>query len=102
MEYIIIMLISTLLPFVVFYLILSNPLKIGKNKVHFYITRDKIGNLILWLGKPQRNTYFWGCNTHSCILEIGVHISNFGLNSEDFKNLKWEDEPKEVFLNLED
>ena len=25
----------------------------------------------------------------------------FGLNQDDFKDLKWEDEPVEVFLNME-
>ena len=26
----------------------------------------------------------------------------FGLNEKDYANLKWEDEPVEVFLNMED
>ena len=26
----------------------------------------------------------------------------YGLNENDYKDLKWEDEPIEVFLNLED
>ena len=30
------------------------------------------------------------------------YFNDLGLNLDDFKNLKWEDEPVEVFLNLED
>ena len=37
---------------------------------------------------------------HSKIL--GYPISKYGLNENDYANLKWEDEPVEVFLNLED
>ena len=29
-------------------------------------------------------------------------INSLGLNKDDYANLKWEDEPVEVFLNLED
>lgn len=29
-------------------------------------------------------------------------FQKFGLNPDDFNNLKWEDEPVEVFLNLKD
>ena len=29
-------------------------------------------------------------------------LKNFGLNPDDFKDLKWEDEPVEVFVNMEE
>lgn len=67
-----------------------------KNKVHFYIARDKDGELWLYMGKPFRGDYeFYPASM------AGV-FKDFGLNPDDFKNLKWEDEPVEVFLNLED
>ena len=30
------------------------------------------------------------------------NFKNFGLNENDYKDLKWEDEPLEVFINMED
>ena len=30
------------------------------------------------------------------------YFEEFGLNADDYKDLRWEDEPKEVFLNLKD
>lgn len=29
-------------------------------------------------------------------------FKGFGLNENDYANLKWEDEPVEVFINMED
>ena len=73
-----------------------------KNKVHFYVARDKCGELWLYIGKPIRYRYTFAshlsslftfpCNTFDC----------FGLNEKDYANLKWEDEPVEVFVNMED
>lgn len=73
-----------------------------KNNVHFYVARDKCGELWLYMGKPNRYLYTFAnplsslfafpCNTFDC----------FGLNKKDYANLKWEDEPVEVFLNMED
>ena len=73
-----------------------------KNNVHFYVARDKCGELWLYIGKPNRYLYTFDsplssfftfpCNTFDC----------FGLNEKDYANLKWEDEPVEVFLNMED
>ena len=64
---IILLLISTLLSFVAFCIALSNFLKTGKNRVRFYVTRDKCGPLWLYIGKPVRgegilalmNTVIW-------------------------------------------
>lgn len=35
-----------------------------RNKVHFYVARDKSGELVLWLGKPRRAplSELWYCN----------------------------------------
>ena len=75
-----------------------------KNKVHFYVARDKNGALWLYIGKPIRE----GVIFISC-LEIGgrtighdVVFKLYDLNKNDYKNLKWEDEPVEVFVNMED
>ena len=74
------------------------------NRVHFYVARDKNGELWLYLGKPIRED-------ESCTFrhnKLGNTIRNsscfelFGLTINDYKDLKWEDEPVEVFLNMED
>ena len=72
------------------------------NNVHFYVARDKNGSLWLYLGKPGRgiNEFYGiyiGSSTISC-----RDFKHFGLNKNDFVNLKWKDEPVEVFLNMED
>lgn len=73
------------------------------NRVKFYAARDMDGGLYVYFGKPERRK--------SCFITYGV-TSNFmanednfkdiGLNPDDFKDLKWEDEPVEVFLNMEE
>ena len=71
-----------------------------KNKVHFYVARDKNGDLWLYLGKPFRgDTEFY---TSSKVFCFTCDLSRFGLKYENFDSLKWEDEPVEVFLNMED
>lgn len=72
------------------------------NNVHFYVARDKNGSLWLYLGKPVRgNNEFYACS-HGLTLLASESFSKYGLNVLDYVNLKWEDEPIEVFLNLED
>lgn len=72
----------------------------NKNKVHFYVARDMNGELWLYIGKPVRRGDEFSSNEHG---DVMLHsFKSFGLNPDDFKNLKWEDEPVEVFLNLED
>ena len=72
------------------------------NNVHFYVARDKDGGLYLYLGKPVRITeQFIPCNSGST-LEGAKGFLNYGLNENDYANLKWEDEPVEVFINTED
>ncbi len=71
-----------------------------KNNVHFYVARDKNRRLFLYLSKPFRRGDEFFSNEHGNIM---LHdLKCFGLNPDDFKDLKWEDEPVEVFLNLDD
>ena len=72
------------------------------NKVHFYVARDKNSLLYLYLGKPKRADFsFMPCKNGYCIISKS-DFQKFDLNPNDFKNLKWEDEPVEVFVNMED
>lgn len=84
--------------------IISNLLRKKKNKVHFYVTKDKNGVLILWFGKPKRavlSELWYGCDEVRWITYKVSDFHLYNLNPKDFDNLKWEDEPLEVFLNLE-
>ena len=74
------------------------------NKVHFYVARDKDGKLWLYLGKPERRHYTF-LNSYGAIgsfMANEYHFIDFGLTPDDFKDLEWEDEPVEVFINMED
>lgn len=72
------------------------------NKVHFYVARDKDGILWLYMCKPIRKIYkFYNCD-YGKILTSSEKFSKYGINTHDFDYLKWEDEPVEVFLNLDD
>lgn len=76
----------------------------NQNKVHFYVARDKTYNLLwLYLGKPIRfKDDAWLPGKHGTVIMIESSFGVFGLNKEDYNSLKWEDEPVEVFLNLND
>ena len=76
-----------------------------KNKVHFYVTKDSDpfneGLLILWLNKPERGVDIWRVGKSSArYIAAGSNLVLFGLSLSDYDNLKWEDEPVEVFLTL--
>ena len=75
-----------------------------RNKVHFYVARDKDKTLWLFIGKPIRfeNQEGFIANEHGCSMIHSCCFKYLGLNTNDYKDLKWEDEPVEVFLNLED
>ena len=74
-----------------------------KNNVHFYMARDKDGELYLYLGKPLRDYgEFIGDLTKGSIVLPGYHFNKFGLNKNDYAKLKWEDGPVEVSINIED
>ena len=74
----------------------------NKNKIHFYVARDKNEELLLYMGKPFRGIHQFHQCQNGCIITSENDFSNFGLNKDDYANLKWEDEPIEVFINLED
>lgn len=65
----------------------------NKNRVHFYVARDKDGSLWIYTGKPFRD--------EDHFFTLGS-FNRFGLNEDDYANLKWEDEPVEVFVNIKD
>ena len=86
-----------------------------RNKVRFFVTRNLSGELNLYLNKPQRNNnvrswYYYSfynlkgekLKWASTRIVEEEYFKDLGLNPDDFKDLKWEDEPVEVFLNLED
>ena len=73
------------------------------NRVHFYVARDKGGNLWLYMGKPNRGVNeFEPASNEYCVILTDNNFEVFGLNENDYKYLKWEDEPVEVFVNMED
>lgn len=73
------------------------------NRVHFYVARDMDGNLWLYVGKPYRGRTKFLYNVEKGSSAICCHdFEIFGINGNDYKDIKWEDEPLEVFLNMED
>lgn len=73
-----------------------------KNKVHFYVARDENKTLWLFLGKPIRDYNCYITKICGSVISNSYNFKDFGLNPDDYKDLKWEDEPVEVFINLED
>ena len=73
-----------------------------KNNVHFYVARDKNKALWLFLGKPIRDYDCYITKICGSIISNSYNFKYFGLNTDDYKDLKWEDEPIEVFLNMKD
>ena len=75
-----------------------------KNKVHFYVARNKNGELWLYIGKPKRgyDTFFFCSSDAVMYLGHGDTLKMYGLNEHDYDFLKWEDKPVEVFLNMKD
>ena len=74
------------------------------NKVRFYVARDKDGTLRLYMGRPiRRESAFVSCWKEGGIcMGSDSELAMYGLNENDYKDLKWEDEPLEVFVNMED
>ena len=66
------------------------------NRVHFYVARDKNGELSLYLTKPVRHS----SSIYGQVIALEQYFENFNLKVEDFKDLKWEDEPVEVFVSI--
>lgn len=72
-----------------------------RNRVHFYVARDDKGRLWLYISKPIRAALGFIPNINGRLLALEGEFSKYGLDANDYDNLKWEDEPIEVFLNLE-
>ena len=73
-----------------------------RNRVHFYVAKDMDGNLWLYMGKPNRGiNEFEPASNEYCVVLTDNNFEVFGLNENDYKDLKWEDEPVEVFVNME-
>ena len=72
------------------------------NRVHFYVARDKNGKLWLYIGKPFKGSYEYRDDMNKGVCLLTGRLNCFRLNCEDYKDLKWEDEPVEVFVNMED
>lgn len=89
-----------LMCFLQYYTVFKNKEK-PKNNVHFYMARDKDGELYLYLGKPLRDYgEFIGDITKGSIVLTGYHFNKFSLNKNDYAKLKWEDESIEVFVTM--
>lgn len=71
-----------------------------ENNVHFYVARDKNGDLYLYLSKPIRSGSCFYPNFCGGLIASEPNFKNFDLKARDFKDLKWEDDPVEVFLHL--
>ena len=87
--------------FLIFCIVAPMKEKKPKNNIHFYLARDKNSELFLYMGKPFRGINKFHPCQNGCIITSDDDLSNFGLNKDDYVNLKWEDEPVEVFLNME-
>ena len=73
-----------------------------RNKVKFYVAMDSYCSLWLYIGKPTKikDDFMPG---YQCRAIAGEDcFSEFGLNENDYKDLKREDGPVEVFINIED
>lgn len=73
-----------------------------KNKVHFYVVRDDSGRLWLYISKPIRLKHCFEPCFNGRLIAMEEDFSKYGLDANDYVNLKWEDGPVEVFVNLED
>ena len=102
MNCVIAFIIGILFTLIVFIIGTITETKKSENKVHFYVTREKNGTLWLYMGKPIKKEHFYVICNYGIIIASVDRFSGYGLDKNDYANLKWEDEPVEVFLNLED
>ena len=74
------------------------------NRVRFYVARDKDGTLWLYMGRTIRResdfVSYW--EEGGKRIGHGSKLRMYGLNENDYKDLKWEDEPLEVFVTIKD
>lgn len=82
-----------------------------QNMARFFVVAEpkkhkeiyKHENIWLFIGKPMRNENSWDDVPNKSLRILpGYAFEKFGLNVEDYVNMTFEDEPVEVFLNLED
>ena len=73
-----------------------------RNRVKFYVARDKDCSLWIYIGKPTRGSRMFYQNDRCRILGKLTYLYMLGLDENDYANLKWEDEPVEVFLNMDE
>ena len=74
-----------------------------RNKVRFFVARDMDGVLCLYISKPLRSKIQFHPNICNGVIVLNrYNYKRLGLNEDDYANLKWEDEPVEVFLNMGD
>ena len=71
------------------------------NNVHFYVARDKDGELFLYIGKPIRKVGIFVSSRFGNFICQEKYFSKYSLNARDFDHLKWADGPVEVFINME-
>ena len=96
---ILLLIFSALLIFLIFCIVTLLKEKKLKNNIHFYVARDKNNEIWLYMGKPSRGDGSF--NISFCLWAFPDYtFHRFGLNKEDYANLKWEDEPLEVFINI--
>lgn len=76
--------------------------KIRRTEPHFYVAREKNGTLWLYMGKPIRYNSYFCTDINGQLIASEPDFEAFNLRVNDFKDLKWEDEPVEIFLNLAD
>ena len=74
----------------------------NRNRVKFYVARDKDCSLWIYIGKPTRGSRMFYQNDRCRILGKLTYLYMLGLDENDYANLRWEDEPLEVFLNMEE
>ena len=80
---------------------LLNDYEKNHNQVKFYVARDKNGKLWLYMGKPIRFNDAFIADLSKGNALTNINFRCLGLNEDDYADLKWEDEPVEVFLNLD-
>ena len=77
-------------------------IKSSKNHVHFYVARNSDGMLWLYIGKPRLGMYSYR-EIEKCERIGGIiDFPDFGLDENDYDELKFGDEPVEVFIKMED
>lgn len=75
-----------------------------KNKVKFYICKNPLGELVLWMGKPMwswKLLEFVPTKKYATFISTRRNFYKYKINEDDFKDMRNE-EIREIYLNLED